>query len=165
MNEPGLSDFRLEQGAVDGPSPTVDSEITWLLHRAAQRLNSATGEQAEKYGLQLRNYIVLSALHKSNGLTQAELGKAVGLDKTTLMSQLDRLEQRGLVVRNSHPHDRRIRIPVLTEDGEALRAQVADACARAEAAALNQFTDVEVVTLRRMLFTIIGDHADPGSCI
>ena len=165
MSEPGSSDVRLERDAVAGPSPTPDSEITWLLHRAAQRLNTVTGEQAENFGLHLRNYIVLSALHKSSGLTQAELGKAVGLDKTTLMSQLDRLEQRGLVVRNSHPHDRRIRIPVLTEDGEALRSQVADACARAEAAALNEFTDAEVVTLRRMLFTIIGDHADPGSLL
>src|SRR3954468_10662514 len=121
MNKPGSSDDRLQQATVEGPRPTVDSEITWLLHRAAQRLNNVTGEQAEKFGLQLRNYIVLSALHKSSDLTQAELGKAVGLDKTTLMSQLDRLEQRGLVVRNSHPHDRRIRIPALTEDGEALR--------------------------------------------
>src|SRR4051812_46755545 len=98
MNEPGLPDLLLEQDAVEGTSPTVDSEITWLLHRAAQRMNTATGEQAEKHGLQLRSYIVLSALHKSEGLTQAELGKTVGLDKTTLMSQLDRLEQRGLIV-------------------------------------------------------------------
>ena len=165
MNEPGVPDLRPERAVVGDPSPTVDSEITWLLHRAAQRLNNVTGEQAEKFGLQLRNYIVLSALHKSTGLTQAELGKAVGLDKTTLMSQLDRLEQRGLVVRNSHPTDRRIRIPVLTEDGETLRAQVADACARAEAAALEQFSDAQVVTLRRMLFSIIGSHADPGSCL
>ncbi len=165
MNEPGPSDVLPERDTVEGTSPTVDSEITWLLHRAAQRLNTVTGDQAEKFGLQLRNYIVMSALHKSDGLTQAELGKAVGLDKTTLMSQLDRLEQRGLVVRNSHPHDRRIRIPVLTEDGETLRAQVADACARAEAAALEAFTDVEVLTLRRMLFTIIGDHTDPGSLL
>ena len=165
MNEPGSSDVRLERDTVEGTIPTVDSEITWLLHRAAQRLNNVTGEQAERFGLSLRHYIVLSALHKSTGLTQAELGKAVGLDKTTLMSQLDRLEKRGLVMRNSHPHDRRIRIPVLTEDGETLRSQVADACARAEAAALDEFTDVEVATLRRMLFTIIGDHADPGSCL
>ncbi len=42
--------------------PSVDSEITWLLHRAAQRLRGATGEQAEKHGIQLRDYIVLSAL-------------------------------------------------------------------------------------------------------
>jgi len=54
-----------------GPSP--DSEITWLLHRAAQRLHAVIGEQAEAHGLQLRDYIVLSALDKSEGFTQGEL--------------------------------------------------------------------------------------------
>src|ERR1700722_20471514 len=99
--------------------PSADSEITWLLHRAAQRMRSATGEQAEKHGIQLRDYIVLSAL-----------------DKTTLMSQLDRLERTGLVVRHSDPRDRRTRIPEITEAGNTLRAKVASACDSVEAAAM-----------------------------
>ena len=148
-----------------GPSPSVDSEITWLLHRAAQRMHAVTGEVAEQYGLGLRDYIVLSALDKTPGLTQGELGKALGLDKTTLMTQLDRLERRDLVVRHSDPRDRRLRIPVITDDGQALRSKVADACAAAEAAALHGFGQDQVQTLRHMLFTIIGDSADPGSCL
>ena len=145
--------------------PSVDSEITWLLHRAAQRMRRATGEEAEKHGLQLRDYIVMSALHMTPNLTQGELGKTLGLDKTTLMSQLDRLERKGLVVRRSDPHDRRARIPVLTETGKALGAQVADACTRAEAAALSSFSQDHIRTFRRMLFDIIGDSEDRGSCL
>lgn len=145
--------------------PSVDSEITWLLHRAAQRMRGATGEQAEKHGIQLRDYIVLSALDKTPNLTQVELAKALGLDKTTLMSQLDRLERMGLVVRRSDPRDRRARIPEITEAGNALRAKVASACDSAEAAALNSFSQVQVQTFRRMLFDIIGDSEDRGSCL
>src|ERR1700722_6370488 len=78
--------------------PSADSEITWLLHRAAQRMRGVTGEQAKEHGIQLRDYIVLSALDKTPGLTQVELGKELGLDRTTLMSQLDRLELMGVVV-------------------------------------------------------------------
>ncbi|WP_433304936.1 MarR family winged helix-turn-helix transcriptional regulator [Actinoplanes sp. CA-030573] len=145
--------------------PTAESEITWLLHRAAQRLRAVTGEQAERHGLQLRDYIVLSALHKTPNLTQAELGKALGLDKTTLMSQLDRLERTGLVVRQSDPRDRRLRIPTITASGESLRADVAAACARAEAAALRDYDAAQVQELRHMLFAIIGDSEDRGSCL
>jgi MarR family transcriptional regulator, organic hydroperoxide resistance regulator len=148
-----------------GLGPSVDSEITWLLHRAAQHMRATTGEQAEKHGLQLRDYIVLSALDKTPDLTQGELGKALGLDKTTLMSQLDRLERRDLVVRRSDPRDRRTRIPVITEAGSALRAKVADACDAAEAAALTSFGHDQIQTLRHMLFEIIGDSEDPGSCL
>jgi DNA-binding MarR family transcriptional regulator len=145
--------------------PSADSEITWLLHRAAQRMRSATGEQAEKHGIQLRDYIVLSALDKIPNLTQVELGKALGLDRTTLMTQLDRLERAGLVVRRSDPRDRRTRIPEITEAGNTLRAKVASACDSVEAAALDSFSQDQVQIFRRMLFAIIGDSEDPGSCL
>jgi MarR family transcriptional regulator, organic hydroperoxide resistance regulator len=148
-----------------GLSPSVDSEITWLLHRAAQRMRRATGEKAEEHGLTLRDYIVLSALRNSPGLTQGDLGKSLGLDKTTLMSQLDRLERRGLIVRHSNPRDRRLRIPVITEDGEALRATVADACAAVEDSALTGFDYDQIQAFRHILITIIGDSEDPGSCL
>lgn len=148
-----------------GPSPSVDSEITWLLHRAAQRMHGATGAVAERHGLSLRDYIVLSALDKTPGLTQGELGKSLGLDKTTLMSQLDRLERRNLVERHSDPRDRRLRVPVITEDGEAVRAAVAGACAEVESAVLDTFGREQVQALRQMLWTIIGDSQDRGSCL
>lgn len=148
-----------------GTGPSVQSEITWLLHRAAQRMHAATGEQAEARGINLREYIVLSSLHKTPDLTQIEMGKALGLDKTTLMSQLDRLERSGLVVRRSDPRDRRLRIPEITEAGNALRATVAAACADVEEAVLRSFGQDEVQLFRRMLFDIIGNSEDRGSCL
>ena len=101
----------------------------------------------------------------TRNLTQGELGKALGLDKTTLMSQLDRLERKGLVVRRSDPRDRRTRIPEITPAGNALREKVASACSSVEAAILSSFSQNQVQVLRRMLFEIIGDSEDPGSCL
>jgi DNA-binding MarR family transcriptional regulator len=149
----------------DAAGPSLDSEITWLLHRAAQRMHVVTGEQAEKHGLQLRDYIVLSALDKTPGLTQVELARTLGLDKTTLMSQLDGLERGGLVVRHSDPQDRRRRIPEITATGDDVRAKVARASDEAEAAALAAYNPAEVALFRRMLFGIIGQTTDPGSCL
>jgi DNA-binding MarR family transcriptional regulator len=145
--------------------PTVDAEITWLLHRAAQRMHVVTGEQAEKHGLGLRDHIVMSALDKTPGLTQVELAKTLGLDKTTLMSLLDRLEQQGLVVRRPDPRDRRARIPELTPAGDERRARVAAASTAAEQDALSSFSAGDVALLRRMLFELIGTSTDPGSCL
>lgn len=90
-----------------GPGP--DSELIWMLHRAAQRMRSATGEAAGQHGLTLRHQIILSALHLATGMTQVELGKAVGMDQTTLTGELDRLETRDLVKRSVDPRDRRAR--------------------------------------------------------
>jgi len=155
---------RRDQGA-SSAGPSVDSDITWLLHRAAQRMRSASGEQAEKHGLALRDYIVLSALDLTPNLTQVELGKALGLDKTTLMTQLDQLEHRGLVIRRNDPRDRRARIPDITKAGNTLRARVAADCAQVQAAALDGVDLDQVKMFRRILFDIIGDSQDPGSCL
>jgi len=128
-------------------------------------MRSATGEQAGKHGLQLRDYIVLSALDMTANLTQGELGKALGLDKTTLMSQLDRLERIGLVVRRSDPRDRRARIAEITATGDALRQKVASACTSVEELAVSNFSHEQIQVFRRMLIEIIGDSEDPGSCL
>jgi MarR family transcriptional regulator, organic hydroperoxide resistance regulator len=145
--------------------PSADSELTWLLHRAAQSLRSATSEQAETHGLQLREYIILSALDLRPALTQIELGRALGLDKTTLMTGLDGLERQGLIVRRPDPHDRRARIPEITRAGSTVRAEVAKACAHAEAAALAGISNENARALRQMLVAIIGDDQVPGSCL
>ena len=128
-------------------------------------MRGATGDVAEQHGLTLRDYIVLSALDKTPGLTQSDLGKALGLDKSTLMSQLDRLESKGFVVRHNAPGDRRLRIPAITAAGEAVRAAVADACTIVEASVFTTFSRDQVQMMRSMLIAIIGDSLDRGSCI
>jgi len=145
--------------------PNAESDLTWLLHRAAQRMHTAISEQAEKHGLQLRDYIVLSALVMQPGLTQLELGRALGIDKTTLMMDLDRLEAKELLVRLADPRDRRARIPEVTAAGRAIRAKVAKACAAVEAAALGQLRSGDARRLRSMLAELIGDGEDRGSCL
>lgn len=128
-------------------------------------MHAAIGELAEKHGLQLRDYIVLSALVMQANLTQLALGKALGIDKTTLMIQLDRLEEKGLIVRRADPRDRRARIPEATAAGRALHTKVARACADVEAKALARLRSGKEQALRQMLVELIGDGEDKGSCL
>ncbi len=71
----------------------------------------------------------------------------------------------GLVLRHSDPRDRRARIPEITKEGNALRVHVASACTRVEAVLLDSFKQDQVRTFRQMLFEIIGDSEDRGSCL
>lgn len=146
-----------------GPGP--DSELTWLLHRAAQRMRAATSAAAEQHGLTMRQLIVLSALHLSPGMTQVQLGRAVGMDKTTLTGELDRLEQRDLVRRSVDPRDRRARTLDVTDAGERLRALVSADTDRAEREALGAFDDSDVARLRSMLVDLISGTRDQGTCL
>ena len=57
---------------------------------------------------------MLAALDDGQQRTQLELSRVVCVDKTTLISVLDRLEQQELIVRTVDPSDRRVRIPQIT---------------------------------------------------
>jgi DNA-binding MarR family transcriptional regulator len=139
--------------------------LTWLLHRAAQRLHTAVGAGAARHGLTLRDHIVLSALDKTQGLTQIELGQALGVDKTTMVAELDRLEKAGLIERQADPRDRRARIPALTDAGDLLRKKIAVDAAAAEQAAVQDIDPALLASVRTVLYAIITTTDDPGSCI
>jgi MarR family transcriptional regulator, organic hydroperoxide resistance regulator len=161
-----------------GPQPpapagtaTPPADLTWLLHRAAQRMRAALDQVARAQGLTgVRDWIVLTALSTQPGRTQLALGHTVGLDKTTLTSQLDRLETGGLIIRRLDPHDRRARIPEITPAGRSIQERVTQARDHAEAELLKTFSTHEQHLLRDLLTRLAADqHGDcqhtSGSCI
>jgi MarR family transcriptional regulator, organic hydroperoxide resistance regulator len=146
------------------------SDLTWLLHRSAQRMRGAFDEAAKAHGLQgARDWIVLSAIAAGPRQPQLALAQSLGLDKTTMTSLLDRLESAGLVTRCTDRRDRRARIPELTEAGLRVQHELIAARDRAEAAALSQFTADEQRLLRAMLNRLAEGPADDpkavGSCM
>lgn len=141
-------------------------DLTWLLHRAAQHMRVALDEAAQAHGLSgARDWLVLAALSTGPRQTQLALAHSLGLDKTTMTSLLDRLEARGLVTRSTDSHDRRARIPELTEDGRRLQAEVTNARDRVEAALLATFTPEEQHQLRELLARLADSDTATGSCI
>jgi DNA-binding MarR family transcriptional regulator len=63
---------------------------------------------------------VLTVIDKNPGLSQTQLGQALGIDRSTVVAVIDRLESRGLVIRASAPGDRRSHALKLSEAGGRL---------------------------------------------
>jgi DNA-binding MarR family transcriptional regulator len=146
------------------------NDLTWLLHRCAQRMRGALDEAAREHGLSgARDWIVLSAIAAGPRQTQLALAQSLGLDKTTMTSLLDRLEGAGLVTRDQDSRDRRARIPGLTEAGTRVQHELIAARDRAEAAVLCQLSVDEQRVLRAMLNRLADGPADDlraaGSCM
>lgn len=144
-----------------------EPDLTWLLHRSAQRLRGVLDDVAAEQGLAggLRDWIVLSAIQAVPGRTQLALAHELGLDKTTTTSLLDRLERDGLVVRRQDPKDRRARLPEVTERGRKVQERVTRARDRAEAEVLAGFRPEERALLRELLTRLADGQAGPGSCM
>ena len=113
------------------------TDLTVLLHAAAGRMTDDLDLAAVEMGLNdVRDWLVLAALDDGRQRTQLELSRVVCVDKTTLISVLDRLEQHQLIVRTVDPSDRRVRIPQITAAGRKVYAKFAIARDAAEARAL-----------------------------
>jgi DNA-binding MarR family transcriptional regulator len=81
-----------------------------------QDFTSTMGEAAITPG----QFGVLSVINGNPGLSQTQLGNALGIDRSTVVAVIDRLEARGLVVRAAQPNDRRSHALQLAEAGVAL---------------------------------------------
>jgi DNA-binding MarR family transcriptional regulator len=60
---------------------------------------------------------VLNLLGAREGAIQQEIGAAMGIDPSTMVSLIDRLEREGLAKRRPHPSDRRAREVSITPKG------------------------------------------------
>jgi DNA-binding MarR family transcriptional regulator len=61
---------------------------------------------------------VLVVIDANPGLSQTQLGNALGIDRSTVVAVIDRLEARGLVARQPAPKDRRSHALHLSDSGK-----------------------------------------------
>ncbi|MFI5712076.1 MarR family winged helix-turn-helix transcriptional regulator [Kribbella sp. NPDC051620] len=147
-----------------GASPLPDAgsasgDLTWLAHRAAAALGEAFNAVSRDAGLtDLRDWLVLELISTGPERTQLEIAAELGVDKTTLVSILDRMERDGLVVRNLSAHDRRVRIPQATAKGIEVKDQVAIARETAIMRRLSSIPARDHAKFHAMLWSIVHDQ-------
>ncbi|EFL01350.1 transcriptional regulatory protein [Streptomyces sp. SPB78] len=108
----------------DAPLTAVDALVQ--LSFLVQGVLSATGAAHELSVVQLRLLGVL----RDRRAGMLELGRHLGLDKSSMTGLVGRAEKRGLVRRSPSPHDGRAVLVGLTEEGRRLAEEGAEEIAR-----------------------------------
>ena len=92
--------------------------VGWLrLARVFQKIDTQSARLFQQYGLTTAQFDVLARLGASAGITQQELAASLLVTKGNVSQVLDRMEQRGLIVRRQ---EGRTKYLFLTEQGQAL---------------------------------------------
>ncbi|MBC7304598.1 MAG: MarR family transcriptional regulator [Nocardia sp.] len=92
-----------------------------MLVPLGRALTEAERPVLDRHGLTMWAYVVLLGLDEQPVHTQAALAKAIRADKTRIIPVLDDLQQRGLILREPDPADRRVNLVRLTAEGARLR--------------------------------------------
>ena len=90
-----------------------------LMHRVLQLALDIYAEEAGPDGLTQRQFAVLEAVSVRSGLTQTDLVKATGIDRSTLADLVARMTTKGLLERERSALDARAKAVRLSETGQA----------------------------------------------
>ncbi len=112
-------------------SKTLERSPSHLLHRALQVALDIYAEEIGPDALTQRQYAVLSAVSAHEGLTQTDLVRTTGIDRSTLADLVARMIGKGLLARERSATDARANTVRLTDEG---REALSIAAPRVEAA-------------------------------
>lgn len=131
-----------------------------LLHRAEQ-LAADRFAQLVGDALTLRQFAVLATIADAPGLSQIDLVRSTGIDRSTLADMMNRLEKRGLITRSTSETDARARSVQLTADGAAIFQSSIQHARAADAAILDMLPRTKAKSLQGILtkLTKLADEA------
>ena len=96
-------------------------------------------------------YGMLQAIDNNPGLSQSALAVAMAVDRSSIVKVVDRLEERGLIVRDTSPTDRRRYRLQLTATGARALRRIQDAVMRQDRVFSARLDDTERATLIDLL--------------
>jgi DNA-binding MarR family transcriptional regulator len=109
------------------PRPATGPEMGMLTSLLGYQLRRAHVAVFQHYGETMGaaditpgQFGMLTVIGTNPGLSQTQLGTALGIDRSTVVAMIDRLESRRLVLRAPSPTDRRSHALQLSGDGKAL---------------------------------------------
>ena len=136
-------------------SPVADTEVVeyagQLFFRLWRVSHTRSAEALDSLGLTTALFALLNVLGAREGAIQQEIGAAMGIDPSTMVSLIDQLEEEGLAKRRPHPTDRRAREVVITPKGRRVLEQARRLATQVEGDVLRGLSAAE----RRQLLTLL----------
>lgn len=124
------------------PAPdddSTESELSFAESLLGYNLRRAYAAQLQRFQAYFSEvdvrpvqFTLLGHLYHNPGASQARVGRTLDIQRANLVTLLDELEQRGLLLREQAQDDKRSRVLNLTPRGKVLTKQLLEINARAE---------------------------------
>lgn len=135
----------------DSTGHDIADALGLLLRRSTRarlyaRLTDGLGEAVDDL-----TYPVLSGLARTGPHSAADLGREIGLDRTTVTRRADRLQTAGLLQRQPDPADARATLLALTDNGHTVIATTRQRLATAIEDSLATWPQADTQDFARLL--------------
>jgi MarR family transcriptional regulator, lower aerobic nicotinate degradation pathway regulator len=139
---------------MDAPA-RLRTKPSWLLSQAALAGDRLVSEALAAEGVRKYHFRVLLALADDGPLSQADLGRRLGIDRSDMAAVASELEDRGYLTRQRDDRDRRRNVVALTAGGRDALRRMEQAVDSAQARLLAPLTEGEREALTRLLARLL----------
>lgn len=122
-----------------------------LLRRAQQYAHDLYASEVGADGPTPRQFEVLHTVAQNEGLSQTDLVRATGIDRSTLADMIARMIKKGLLSRQRTKDDARANAVSITASGKRVLQGAMNAVSKAENAALNVLPKSQQATFMKAL--------------
>lgn len=125
--------------------------LSYVLGHLHRRLLAVEGDALAAVGTGVKQQAALAVLADEGPMSQQELGRRLGIDRTTIVAIVDELESDHWVERSRDPADRRSYLLTLTAAGNAAQRRGRRAVDEAERALMTGLSERERRTVTDLL--------------
>ncbi|WP_329057941.1 MarR family winged helix-turn-helix transcriptional regulator [Amycolatopsis sp. NBC_01480] len=138
--------------------PTLLALPSYLAGNVGRVGTRLVARVAEREGLAITHHAGLVALRDFGPLAQFELADRLDVDRSQVVAVVDRLEQKGLVIRSRDERDRRRVTVALTAEGRKVERRLTNAARRSQKQLLEALSPAEQEDLVRLLRRVLDNH-------
>ncbi|MBT2513650.1 MarR family winged helix-turn-helix transcriptional regulator [Arthrobacter sp. ISL-30] len=132
---------------------------SWLVNQVALRATRLTASMLGSTVLR-SDFAVLAGLEEFGPLSQAELGRRLGMDRSDIVAVLDRLQAGECVERTADSLDRRRKTVALTDVGRSYLNDLDAQLGQVQDALLEPLTAPERAQLMALLGQVLDKHSN-----
>src|SRR5512147_1833993 len=110
--------------AVGGPEGDLASAIIADFRATMTQLKCASSERLLRQGVSMAQVHIMYTIQRHGEMTMSQLADVLNVSDSNATGLVDRMEERGLVVRDRVPEDRRVVVVKTTEAGQRLLSEV-----------------------------------------
>lgn len=129
----------------------VKDTLGYIVNKSGTKLFNYLLRLLSKYEITPEQWGLLNLLWEKDGINQKELAELMFKDKTNLTRLIDKLEEKGYVIRQKHPNDRRVFLIFLTDSGRRLKDILIPIVQKAEAEYLQNLSVEEINIAKKVL--------------
>jgi DNA-binding MarR family transcriptional regulator len=134
---------------------TLSPRVGFLLNLCSAHIREMTKQALKALEITPRHYGIIATLYSEGALPQQTIGEKIEIDRTSMVLLVDDLEKKRLVVRGTHPQDRRYHLIDLTPSGKKLFEKMDKLVEDVEEDFLVTLTHSEKDAFRRILMKLI----------